>query len=206
MRRAIVCSIILGSLVVGAPAHATLATNTSVQQTFFGSLSQNTPTGYVSGNFSAFIEIGVGSLGQVVAPVTRFEATGSANSCDLAWNCTSHSFPLQVINPTAYSMDAAGNSGTFKACLVPTSGPCVQFDLTITRPTWLSPQCAPVCVYPNAWYDPTTGTVGGNVFALASIYRTGYRLSGVFAGKTITPSTNGFTQYSFGLQHTSTEG
>lgn len=204
MRRLVICSMVVSVLVVGAPAQATLTASTGLAQSLFAGIGISTPTGAIGGNLYARIEVGANSVGTAATPNIRFEASGSTYQCDLAWNCVSRSFPTQVINPTAFSMDPAGNSGTFRACLVPTSGPCAAFDLTFTRPGAPFTLCVPACAYPNAWYDPTTSTVGGGLFALAGVQRSGYQINGVWADS-LPIQTSGMNIYSFELMHASTE-
>lgn len=205
MRRSSIVLVSAAIAVLGSSvSQASVSTSTAAQQAFFTSGSVSTMTGSITYWLNLYNEVGASSLGQVVTPGTRFEAAGWVAVCDLVWNCSYQNFATQTVSPTAFSMDPAGNSGTFRACLLPSSGPCKAFDITMTRPNFTQPSCGTLCVYPNAWFDPTTGTAGGNVFAFAGVYRQGYTVSGVLGGTPPIVTSGGMQTYSFNIAENST--
>lgn len=204
MRRSIIFAIAAVAALSALPVRAGVNTTTALQQTFYVSGGVYTVNGFTAAGLNLRNEVGASSVGAVVTPGARFEADAYTQSCTVTWVCTYTSFATQTISPTAFSMDPAGNSGTFRACLLPTSGPCKAFDVTMTRPGYVAAVCGTACVSPNAWYDPTTGTVGGNAFALAGVTRQGYVVGGVFAGGPPLVLTSAMTTYTFDLVNTDT--
>lgn len=200
MRRALIISFVMSMALSFAPGLAATTTRSGIEQRFFVGGGVSHPLGFFGLQLALSAEVTLATIGTSVVPKVRFEASGSTQDCDLSWACTYASFPTQVIDPSAFSMDAAGNSGTFRACLLPTSGPCKVFDVQMVRPTSTYAQCIPVCVNPNAWYDPTTNTVGANVWTMNGFYRQGYEVRGVFAGSMplVIPA-NGFAIYNFAI-------
>lgn len=201
MRRALIISSVMSMALSFAPTLAATTTRSGVEQRFSVSGGVYHPLGFVGVQLALSAEVTLATIGTSVVPKVRFEASGSTQDCDLSWTCNSASFPTQVIDPSAFSMDPAGNSGTFRACLLPTSGPCRVFDVQMVRPTSTYAQCIPACVNPNAWYDPTTNTVGANVWTMNGFYRQGYEVRGVFAGSIplVMPSNSGFAYYNFAI-------
>lgn len=199
MKRSFILGLVLAAVLGGGPARAAVTTSTVVQQNFVVNAGLYHPNGYKAVYLNLIIEAGAASVGTAVTPGLRFEAGGYVQDCDIMWNCSAWQFSPQTVNPTAFSMDPAGNSGTFRACLLPTSGPCRQFDLVMTRPGYVGTACMGVCVYPNAWYDPTTSTAGGNAFAIAGVSRQGYIVSGVAAGGAPLVFLYSMSTYFFGL-------
>lgn len=167
------------------PAHAAVTTSANAVQSYFVGGGYSHANGYTSVYLSVVTSATLNTVGTVPSPLTRLEATAYITDCDLAWVCTDGYFLNQTVNPLAFTMDPAGNSGTFKALLTPTSGSPRAFDVSITRPGGTSAGCqltAVPCVNPNAWYDPTTSTAGADLFVYDGFQRSGYLTSGIFGG------------------------
>ncbi len=107
---------------------------------------------WMEGYLTFATTVGVAADGSAVLTSS---AQASLNTCDPMMICTYVSFPDQVIQPTAVSMDPIGNQVTFTACLRPDGGgACRPFNLRLARPSSLSPTgLLPV---PNAWVDGST--------------------------------------------------
>lgn len=199
MRRSIILVLTAIAAFSVVPAHAGLNTSTALQQSFYVQAGGYHPNGYTGVFLYLLNEVAITTVGTAAAPGVRFEASGGVQECDLTWVCTNQSFAPQTVNPTAFTMDPAGNSGTFRACLLPTSGPCKTFDVTMTRPGYTAVLCGGICLSESAWYDPTTQTIGGNAFAQAGVYRQNYVVAGVFAGGAPRAYANTFSAYNFAL-------
>lgn len=196
----------MATVLLVAPANAAVTTSTNAVQSYFFSGGYSHPGGYTYSYMTFLTYATIGTVGTVASPLTRLEAEGYVSTCDLTWTCTNTQYPLQTVNPLAFTMDPAGNSGMFKGTLTPTAGGPRAFDVTITRPNGMSVGCqllvAP-CANPNAWYDPTTSTVGADLFAYDGLQRYGYVTSGNLGGVPVafTPQ-NSQAYYNFAIYET----
>lgn len=206
MRRSIFIALATIAALSVAPARAGVTTSGTIAQTYFVFGNEIHPNGYRYVQLSLVAAVDVGTVGAVVTPGSRFQAYASTQDCDLSYNCTFVGYPQQVVAPLAFNMDPAGNSGTFRAMLAPSSGPARQFDITITRPGYLTPGCnlgLLPCLGVSPWFDPTTTTVGGTVTAFDAIQRDRYLTVGNFGGMTATllPA-SAMSSYSFSFSET----
>ena len=128
--------------------------------------------------------------GTTATPTADAIAAAYSETCD-QMGCTSVSFPTQAVSLTALTMDPLGNTVGFRACLIPQTGPCRNFDLTFSRPEYLSPQiCNPliVCLNVNAWFDPATNASKATAYEAIGLYRASYTVSGTFGGSPFVPA------------------
>lgn len=145
-----------------------------------------------------FVEVleGATTVSTSAAPSTSYRATAYHSVCD--WNanvCTSQFFNWQTISLTGLTMDPAANSATVDACLLPSNGGnCVDFDLVFSRPETLSSGflCYPTVVCGvNAWWEPDGSAAHAGLNTQLGIIRTGYTVSGTFAGAPYVAPVNG---------------
>jgi hypothetical protein len=142
-----------------------------------------TPTGYRWGAFHARQDVDAVSDDAEATPSAQFVAEGFIVE-EVQTPCCTTTFDgilPQIVSPTAMSMDPLGNSATFTGMLTGTQG-SYAFDLSLTGPTAMGygPWCQLPCV--NAYFDPSTETAGARHLQGVGLSRSGYTVTGVFAG------------------------
>lgn len=171
MRRSIIGIAIILAAVAATPVRANVTSVAGVDQQFwiygFDMMSGD------SFNLQVRSSVIERSTDASVTPAATYEASMYRRDCE-NYVCTTVNAPTQPVQPTALSVDPLGNSGTFRATLQSDVGP-VAVDVTFTRPEMIG-YCG-ACFTPNAWFDPTTNTVGASVQSYAAVYRTRYAVS-----------------------------
>ncbi|HEX9713524.1 MAG TPA: hypothetical protein VGB52_13360 [Actinomycetota bacterium] len=135
------------------------------------------------------------------APRVEYRASAWLNTCDFQQNiCSGSGFDWQTVDPTSLTMDPLGNSVEIDACLLPTGGGgCQTFDLTLSRPSFISPGylCFPALICgANAWHDPATGESHASLSWSPGVFRSAYQVTGTFAGQPFPTVVNGFSDAS----------
>ncbi len=119
-------------------------------------------------------------------PSVTWEATASSARCDEA-GCSGEYFNWQRIDPTALTMDPLGNSARVLTTLTSSTNQVRSFNLTFSRPTTLSVNgCFPLVACVNAWIAPDGSSAGAS--SVLGLNRSGYVVSGTFAGAPFDPS------------------
>jgi hypothetical protein len=190
--RLAVFTIFAVSLALGAPhAGATVSTSASSYEQMSMSYNSFDPdtNEYRDGYFFVYREVKAVGTDASVTPSVVVKAASGSVLCDED-GCDGESFPLQNVAATAFSLDPLGNAPRFTECLAPTSGPCKQFDLTLSKPDTLQISgCSSLPACANAWHDPGDGS--SEASAGLGLFRWGYDVAGTWAGSTFTPPDNG---------------
>lgn len=141
------------------------------------------------GSLYVYRLVGVGVEDASAAPGLVVKATAWWTTCD-EQGCDGGFYPLQNVAATALSFDPIGNAPSFSECLTPTSGPCEQFDIEFSRPGSLMVSgCGSVPVCANAWHAQDSASASAGT----GLWRSGYQVSGTFAGSTfVPPASDGF--------------
>lgn len=182
-------TIVLG-LVLAAAITPSGATTADVVLTRSADLSWFGPMGDGFVNFTTIVS--VDELGNPAFDATALGEIG----CDGCGGVYA-SYSRQTVSPTAFQMDAAGNTATLQACLLPDGGgACHTFSIRLSQPAATVPEHTP----PNAWVDPVAQQAHADTSAKVS--RHGYQASGT-AGLVGIPSVGDYSTYQ-GVRATAT--
>jgi hypothetical protein len=163
--------------------------------------SGNTVTNSRYGSIGISNDVGASLVNGTSSPMTNFLASGSGGDC--VWNpyptCISWYANLQVVSPTALTIDPIGNSATLVATINDTTNQPHVFNVRLTNPASLQ-IIRPDLVYNpqlNVYYDPVNNVFGATAASspVAGIARQGYTITGTVDGIPLTPAPPGCTGY-----------
>lgn len=194
-----------------AAAFPSGAAQTSATADYMQSAGVNINEYVVNGNqliSARYANVGITNVIGAVAtngsptPSTSFLAAGSGGTCTYVpfFNCTYwYTNGVQVVSPTALSMDPAGNSATLVVTLNDQNNQPHTFNVRVTKPQSLT-ILRPDLVYNpqlNVYVDPDTSVIGASAYTtpLLGIARGGYAVSGIVDGAPYVPASPNCAPY-----------
>lgn len=134
----------------------------------------------VSGILSIRNLASVDNISGTVTPTANFAAAAYHYECTFqpTFGCTSWNAPMQNVSATAFQMDPAGNSATFRATLTDTMSQQHAYNITLARPTSTSANYQ----LANVWVDGQSAKASAPYLTFA---RNGYIATGTVGSHTL---------------------